>query len=87
MEGNELKRLAVLLNHWIRHNEDHVKDYREWAEKADRQGIKEVAHNIKAAADLILQSNERFIAAREGMPVSSVEDHEHDPHDHDFTRM
>ncbi|MBI4621146.1 MAG: hypothetical protein HY739_13450 [Desulfobacterales bacterium] len=87
MEGNELKKLAVLLNHWIRHNKDHIKDYRKWAEEADRQGLKEVAHNLKTAADLILQSNERFIAAQKGMPVSSVEEgHEHDPHDHDFTR-
>ncbi|MEW6614590.1 MAG: hypothetical protein AB1401_03865 [Thermodesulfobacteriota bacterium] len=86
MEENELKKLAVLLNHWIRHNEDHVKEYRKWAEEADIQGLKEVAHNLKAAADLILQSNERFIAARKGMPVSSIEeDQEHDPHDHDFT--
>lgn len=87
MEGNELKKLAVLLNNWIKHNEDHVKDYRKWAEEADIRGVKEVAHNVKAAADLILQSNERFVAAQKGMPVlSGEEDHEHDPHDHDFTR-
>ena len=53
MEGNELKKLAVLLNHWIKHNEDHVKDYRKWAEEVDRQGLKEVAHNLKAAADFL----------------------------------
>ncbi|HCX90635.1 MAG: hypothetical protein COW04_11780 [Deltaproteobacteria bacterium CG12_big_fil_rev_8_21_14_0_65_43_10] len=83
MEGNELKKLAVLLNHWIKHNEDHVKEYREWAEKVYKQGLKEVAHNLKTAADLILQSNERFIEAQKGIPASCAEeDHKHDPHDH-----
>ncbi|MFH1626282.1 MAG: hypothetical protein ABID54_14170 [Pseudomonadota bacterium] len=87
MEENEIKKLAVLLNHWVKHNDDHVKEYRRWAEIADRERLKEVAYNLRTAADLILQSNERFIAAKSGMPASPAEeDHEHDSHDRDFTR-
>ncbi|MFH2012495.1 MAG: hypothetical protein ABIJ37_07355 [Pseudomonadota bacterium] len=89
MKDNELKKLAVLLNHWINHNEDHVKDYIKWAEEAEKKGLNEVATNLRAAADLILKSNEKFIAARKTMPVSSVEeahDHDHDHHDHNHTK-
>jgi hypothetical protein len=28
------EKLLKLLNHWIKHNEDHALNYRNWAEKA-----------------------------------------------------
>ena len=75
----EIEKLAVLLNHWIKHNEDHCKEYRKWAEISDRHGLKEVADKLRIAADLILKSNEIFIAAKRGMPISSHKDeHSHD---------
>jgi hypothetical protein len=49
------------------------------AKIADRHGLKEVATNLRTAAELILQSNEKFSAAQKEMPVSSVEEgHSHD---------
>lgn len=94
MGDNEIKKLAVLLGHWIQHNDAHLKDYRKWAEIADREGLKEVAHHLTSAVELLLQSGEKFVAAQKGMPVehvhSPVHDHGHgheqDPHDHDFTK-
>jgi hypothetical protein len=75
----EIEKLAVLLNHWIKHNEDHTKEYRKWADTSYRHGLKEVADNLRIAADLILKSNEIFIAAKKGMPISShEEEHSHD---------
>ncbi len=86
MVEDEIKRLAVLLNHWIKHNDDHMKEYMKWADVADRHGLKEVAHNLKAAAEFINRSSEQFSTARKEMPVSPEEEgHEHahdDDHEH-----
>mgnify|MGYP000022356956 CR=1 FL=1 len=35
------EKLLKLLNHWIKHNEDHAFNYRNWAEKAKANGQKE----------------------------------------------
>jgi len=42
-----------MLNHWIKHNEDHALNYRNWAEKAKTNGQEE-------AAEMSLAVNDRF---------------------------
>lgn len=39
----ELEKLKYLLEHWIEHNEAHVKTYSEWAAKAESLGKKELS--------------------------------------------
>ncbi len=39
----ELEKLKHLLEHWIEHNDAHVKTYKEWAVKVDSLGEKELA--------------------------------------------
>jgi hypothetical protein len=39
----ELEKLKHLLEHWIEHNEAHVKTYSEWSLKAETLGEKELA--------------------------------------------
>jgi len=39
----ELDKLKHLLEHWIEHNNAHVKTYEEWAAKAESLGEKELA--------------------------------------------
>lgn len=75
----EIEKLSVLLNHWIKHNEDHGKEYRKWAEISDRHGLREVADKLRIAAEMIFKSNEVFVAAKKGIPISShEEEHSHD---------
>ncbi|MDY7031112.1 MAG: hypothetical protein SVY10_04280 [Thermodesulfobacteriota bacterium] len=90
MEENKMKKLSVLLDHWVKHNDDHVKEYRKWAEIADKEGLSQVEKNLRDAADLILQSSEKFHAAKRSMPVIWVQGdhehhHEHNHHKHDST--
>ena len=40
---NDLEKLATLLPHWKKHNEEHAEAYREWAEKASSLGREELA--------------------------------------------
>jgi len=60
-------KLAKLLSHWIKHNEDHAINYRNWAEKAKRNGKDEAAGLLEAAAEMSLAVNEKFEAALAGL--------------------
>ena len=47
----ELRKLLVLLEHWLEHDESHVESYREWAGKASAAGEEEIAREIHLAID------------------------------------
>jgi hypothetical protein len=69
------EKIEKMLSHWIKHNEDHALNYRNWAEKAKANGIDKWAEKAKAngidkagilleeAADMSLAINEKFEAA------------------------
>ncbi|MFN3480644.1 MAG: hypothetical protein ACK415_09690 [Thermodesulfovibrionales bacterium] len=40
---DELERLKVLIEHWTEHNREHAQTYKEWAEKAEAMGRKDIA--------------------------------------------
>ncbi|MGD8366734.1 MAG: hypothetical protein PVG78_03750 [Desulfobacterales bacterium] len=54
------EKIARLLEHWIQHNDDHIRSYREWAEKARAQGLAEVAAKIDEAAEMTAAVSEAF---------------------------
>lgn len=54
------EKMAKLIDHWLQHNTDHAKSYREWAEKArDHQleGVGEILEDIAAST---LAMNRKF---------------------------
>jgi cobalt/nickel transport system ATP-binding protein len=51
-QGTEdLRKLHVMLDHWIEHDESHVESYREWAQKASAADEEEIAREIHLAMD------------------------------------
>jgi hypothetical protein len=40
MAGDEKSRLKTLLSYWVGHNEEHGREFREWAERAAQMGRK-----------------------------------------------
>jgi hypothetical protein len=54
------EKLLKLLNHWIKHNEDHAFNYRNWAEKAKANGQEEAGALLDEAAEMSLAVNDRF---------------------------
>jgi len=49
-EGTEdLRKLQMMLDHWIEHDDSHVENYREWATKASETGEEEIAKEIHLA--------------------------------------
>ena len=47
----DLRKLLVMLDHWIEHGDSHVENYREWAGKASAAGEEEIAREIHLAVD------------------------------------
>ena len=54
------EKAVKLLEHWIRHNQDHSKTYLEWAEKIKEVNLSEAAALIAEAAAMSDKINENF---------------------------
>lgn len=48
-ENENLKKLQVMIEHWIEHGDSHIENYREWAAKASEAGEEEIAKEIHLA--------------------------------------
>jgi len=53
-------RLVKLFEHWIQHNRDHSDTYRDWAQKASREGLTDIAQLIEEAAEKTTRVNREF---------------------------
>ena len=61
----EREKLEKLLEHWIKHNDDHIKTYREWSEKAGAENLQDVATLLEEACELTASMNKLFKKAIE----------------------
>ncbi len=50
-ETETLRKLLIMIDHWIEHGDSHAENYREWAAKASGAGEEEVAKEIHLAVD------------------------------------
>lgn len=46
----EIAKLPHLIDHWMEHNEEHVKTYLHWADIAERSGKNELARILREIA-------------------------------------
>ena len=60
MSSEEKSRLKIILAHWVEHNEDHSREFKEWAEKARQMGESEVADEILQAVGSMDKVTEIF---------------------------
>ncbi len=60
---SEMEKLVKIMEHWIGHNEDHARSYREWAARAEQLGQEQVARILQAVADDTLQQNRQMSTA------------------------
>lgn len=63
MDEKELKKLTILLEHWIEHNQDHAVEFEEWAEKAKELSDGSVFSSIMAAAKHMMEASESLKGA------------------------
>jgi len=58
-----VERLRHLAPHWMEHNESHAAQLEEWAGKARKGGLVEVADEMAAAAGAMREAKGRLAAA------------------------
>jgi hypothetical protein len=54
---DEKKKLSVVIEHWIEHNESHMGEYKKWAQRAGELGLDLVKTEIEEAVGKLSQSN------------------------------
>ena len=57
------EKMIKLLEHWIKHNEDHARTYRDWAQKAKEKNKNDAAQLLEDAAEMTLLVNKKFESA------------------------
>ena len=53
-------RIQKIISHWLKHNDDHIKNYHEWSEKAKNENLPEVSKILKEVADISVTLNDKF---------------------------
>ncbi len=61
---DQKKKLSVVIEHWIEHNESHKGEYRRWAQTAGELGLDSVRAEIEKAMEEISRSNGHLEKAR-----------------------
>jgi len=57
------KKLSVVIEHWIEHNESHRGEYKKWAQTAGELGLDSVRAEIEEAIEKISQANQHLAKA------------------------
>ena len=57
------EKMIKLLEHWIKHNEDHAQTYRDWAQKAKEKNKIKAALMLEDAAEMTLSISKKFESA------------------------
>jgi nickel/cobalt exporter len=60
---DDREKLPIIIKHWIEHNESHIEEYRQWAEKAGEMGLESIKAKIFKAMEAMAQSNARLVEA------------------------
>jgi hypothetical protein len=63
----ERKRLSIVIEHWIEHNQSHMGEYRKWAQRAGELGLEMVQAEIDEAIERLSQCNTYLEKALEGV--------------------
>ncbi len=64
---DQKKKLSVVIEHWIEHNEAHMGEYQKWAQTAGELGLDSVKTEIEGAMEKISQSNQHLTRAMKAM--------------------
>jgi len=63
----EKKKLWVVIEHWVEHNESHMGEYKKWAQRAGELGLDLVKNEIEEAVRRLSQSNKHLEKALKSM--------------------
>jgi len=55
---NLLEKAGIRIDHWISHNENHLKEYEAFADELDAAGKSESARHVRKTAALTAEGNQ-----------------------------
>ena len=64
---DQKKKLSVVIEHWIEHNESHLGEYKKWAQTAGELGLDSVRADIEEAIEKISQANQHLVKAEKSL--------------------
>jgi hypothetical protein len=64
---DQKKKLSVVIEHWIEHNESHMGEYKKWAQTAGELGLDLIKAEIEEAVGKLSQSNQHLEKALKAM--------------------
>ncbi len=67
---DQKKKLSVVIEHWIEHNEAHMGEYKKWAQTAGELGLDTIKAEIEGAMEKISQTNQHLNRALKAMSSS-----------------
>ncbi len=78
-EQNTIKKLRVLLPHWIEHNNNHIAEFRKWENEARAESGKEVSLLLEKAISDMEKAGKSLSEALEkvGGPLEGGGGHHH----------
>jgi anaerobic ribonucleoside-triphosphate reductase len=66
---NVQEKLRILLDYWIEHNNEHEKEFRDWADKVVSSST-EVAQQLQKAATKMAAVSDELMKAKQALPKS-----------------
>lgn len=66
---DQKKKISIIIEHWIEHNESHMGEYNKWAQTAGELGLDSVKVEIERAMEKISQSNTHLEKAKRAMKL------------------
>jgi hypothetical protein len=60
---DQKKKMSVVIEHWIEHNESHRGEYKKWAQTAGELGLDPVKAEIEEAMGKISEANQHLAEA------------------------
>jgi hypothetical protein len=66
----EKKRLSVVIEHWVEHNQSHMDEYKKWAQKASTLNLRAVQTEIEEAIGKLSLVNQHLEKAMKALPSS-----------------
>jgi hypothetical protein len=60
---DQKKKLSIVIEHWIEHNESHEGEYKKWAQTAGELGLDSVKAEIEEAVAKISEANQHLAKA------------------------
>jgi exonuclease VII small subunit len=49
---SSLERMETIIDYWMEHNREHLKEHQKWLAEAERLGLNEVVAELKGAVEL-----------------------------------